>query len=116
MPNDFELFKISFEKFDQNSGFKFILINPGLTTSAFSIILSLSTSDFEIIFPRSIGDFWLAFDNTIATLVDISQSNFAGGISALIPSNFSGNIISSFLDKTSKTFLILSKYISKIFI
>ena len=93
-----------------------ILINPGLTTSAFSIILSFSTKDLDITFPRSIGDFLFAFDSTIATLVEISQSNFAGGISAFIPSKLSGKIISLFFDKELNTSLILSKYKSKIFI
>ena len=51
--------------------------------------------NYQVIFSaRSIGDFLFNFERTIATFVDISQSNFVGGISALIPSKVSGKIIS----------------------
>ena len=45
------------------------------------------------------GDFLFNFDKTIATFVEMSLLNFGGGISAVIPSSFSGKIKSPFLDK-----------------
>ena len=41
-------------------------------------------------FAISIGDFLFALESTMATLVDISQSKFDGGISTLIPFKDSG--------------------------
>jgi len=58
----------------------------------------------------------LIFDKTIATFVEISQSNFGGGISALILLKFYGISSLLFLFKSTITDLILSKYNSKIFI
>ena len=63
----------------------------------------------EIFSARSNGDFLFIFDSTIATLVEISQSNLAGGISALIPLNVSGIISSPCLFKSTIVDLILSK-------
>ena len=87
-----------------------MFIKPGLTTD----ISLISGSFFLIISAKisanSIGVFLLIFDKTIATLVEISQLNFSGGISALIPSNLSGKIISPCLDKSKRIFFKLSKY------
>ena len=41
-------------------------------------------------FAKSRGDFLFVFDKTIATFVEISQSNFSGGISTFIPFKDSG--------------------------
>ena len=92
MPNVFELAIISSIKFDQKTGLNLIFIKPGLTTSMFCISDSLFFKDNEIFSARSSGDFLFIFERTIATLVEISQSNLAGGISALIPFNVSGII------------------------
>jgi hypothetical protein len=57
------------------------------------------------------------FERTIPTLVEISQSNLEGGISALIPLNCLWNNKSHLLlFKSTITDFILSKYRSKIFI
>ena len=65
---------------------------------------------------KSNGDLLLGLERTIATLVDISQLNFSGGISTFIPDKFSGssNILFSFAFFINSK--ILSRYISKIFI
>ena len=67
-----------------------ILINPGFATE----IVSIFSSSFLIksirVFAISIGDFLFALESTMATLVDISQSKFDGGISTLIPFKDSG--------------------------
>src|SRR6056300_1537984 len=102
MPNVFELAIISSIKFDQKTGLNLIFIKPGLTTSMFF-------KDNEIFSARSNGDFLFIFERTIATLVEISQSNLAGGISALIPFNVSGIISSSFFCKSTIVDFILSK-------
>ena len=65
---------------------------------------------------RSVGDLLFNLDRTIATFVEISQLNFAGGISAVIPSSLSGKIKLPFFDRSDKISLIFSKYSSKIFI
>ena len=65
---------------------------------------------FTKILAKSDGDLLFAFDNTIATFVEISLLNFAGGISAVIPSIFSGRTILPFFDKSKRIFLILSRY------
>ena len=52
----------------------------------------------------------------MATFVDMSQLNLAGGISTFIPDKFSGstNKLSLFADFIN--FIILSRYVLKIFI
>ena len=64
----------------------------------------------------SIGDLLLGFDKTIATLVEISELNFAGGISTLIEFKFSGKFIIPFLFAVLIILIILSRYNLKIFI
>ena len=93
-----------------------ILINPGFTTVIVSISGSLFLIIKDICSAKSIGDFLFNFESTIATLVEISQSNFAGGISALIPLNVSGISNLPCLSRSVKIDLILSRYNSKIFI
>ena len=65
---------------------------------------------------KSDGDLLLILERTIATLVEISLSNFEGGISAVIPLSESGNVKSPLEDRVDKISFILSKYCSKIFI
>ena len=55
------------------------------------MFLSFFFNNPEIISASSIGGFLLIFDKTIATLVDTSPLNLAGGISTFIPDKFSGN-------------------------
>ena len=93
-----------------------MFIKPGLTTFIFSIKGSLFLIIGDICSAKSIGDFLFSFESTIATFVEISQSNFGGGISALIPLKDSGINSSSFLLSSIIIDLILSKYNSKIFI
>ena len=56
-----------------------------------SILLSLSFIKSAICLASSIGGFLLILDKTIATFVEMSPLNFAGGISTLIPDKLSGN-------------------------
>ena len=65
---------------------------------------------------HSNGDLLLILERTIATLVEISLSNFEGGISAVIPLSESGKIKSPFKESVERISFILSKYCSKIFI
>ena len=69
-----------------------MLINPGLDTD----IVSINSSDFLIwldnFSANSIAVVLFILDNTIATLVDISQLNLVGGISAVIPFILAGKI------------------------
>ena len=90
----------------------------------FCISESLFFKDNEIFSARSNGDFLFIFERTIATLVDISQSNLAGGISAII--NPSGKLDKSvnygdtgyidFVESKIVKTTIFSKYGNKIFI
>ena len=60
-------------------------------------------------FAISIGDFLLALESTMATLVEISQSKFDGGMSTLIPFKDSGK----FKDPSLFNFLIKIIILSK---
>ena len=77
---------------------------------SFSLIIG------DIFSARSNGDFLFNFERTIATFVEISLSNLAGGISEFIPFKVSGIISSPFLLRSTIIDLILSRYNSKIFI
>ena len=111
-----EFLTISSTKFVQKITLNLMLIKPGLTTDILSINLSFFLIASVKIAARSVGDFLFILDKTIATLVEISLSNFEGGISVVIPSNFSGKIKSPFLARSNKIFFILSEYWSKMFI
>src|SRR6056300_1273393 len=78
---------ILFIKFVQKNGFNFMLINPGLAIEILSIYLSRDFIFLDKLSARSKGGLLFILEITIATFVDISQSNFSGGISALILSN-----------------------------
>ena len=97
-------------------GLNLILIKPGLTTDISSISLSSFLIFSAKIDARSNGDLLLILERTIATLVEISLSNFEGGISAVIPLSESGRIKSPFEESVERISFILSKYCSKIFI
>ena len=90
-------------------------MKPGLATDILSIWSSLFFISGASFSANSIGEVLFSFDKTIATLVEISQSNFGGGISALIPLKLSGTISWFFLLSSTIIELILSKYNSKIF-
>ena len=107
---------ISLIKLDQKIGLNLILIKPGLTIVIFSIRGSFSLIIGDIFSARSNGDFLFNFERTIATFVEISLSNLAGGISEFIPFKVSGIISSPFLLRSTIIDLILSRYNSKIFI
>ena len=64
----------------------------------------------------STGDLLLGFDKIIATLVEISELHFAGGISTLIEFKFSGKFIKPSLFAVLIILIILSRYNLKIFI
>ena len=97
-------------------GLNLILIKPGLTTDISSINLSSFLIFSAKIDARSDGDLLLILERTMATLVEISLSNFEGGISAVIPLSESGRIKSPFEESVERISFILSKYCSKIFI
>ena len=86
------------------------------TDDIVSMLLSFFFNSDEIFSAKILGDVLLIFERTIATLVEISQSNFRGGTSVFIPLNVLGIITSFFLLKSTKIDLILPKYKSKIFI
>ena len=65
-------------------------MNPGFATDIVSISLSLFLISGASFSASSSGEVLLIFDKTIATFVEMSQSNFGGGISALIPLKLSG--------------------------
>ena len=79
-------------------------MKPGLTTDISSISSSFFLISSNKILASSKGDLLFIFDNTIATLVEISLSNFEGGVSAVIPSRDSGKIKSPFLDRSNIIF------------
>ena len=93
-----------------------MLIKPGFTTDISSINLSSFLIFSAKIEARSDGDLLLILERTMATLVEISLSNFEGGISAVIPFSESGKIKSPFEESVERISFILSKYCSKIFI
>ena len=74
-----------------------------------SILLSLSFIRSAICLASSSGDFLLILDKTIATFVEISPVNFAGGISTLIPDKLSGNSNKLFLWADLIIFSIFNK-------
>jgi len=86
-----------------------MFINPGFATDIVSIFSSVSLIKPTKVLAISIGDFLLALDSTIATLVDISQSKFNGGISTLIPFRDSGNSREPSLFNFLIKIIILSK-------
>ena len=116
IPYVLELIIISSTKLDQKIGLNLILIKPGLTTVTLSISGSLFLIIGDICSARSIGDLLFFLESTIATLVDMSQSNLGGGISALIPLNVSGTDSLPSLLSSVIIIFIFSKYNSKIFI
>ena len=91
-------------------------MKPGFTTDISSINSSFFFISSDKTLARSMGDFLFNLDKTIATFVEMSLSNFEGGISAVIPSSVSGKIKTLFLERSNRVFFILSKYFSKIFI
>ena len=93
-----------------------MLIKPGFTTDISSINLSSFLIFSAKIEARSDGDLLLILERTMATLVEISLSNFEGGISAVIPLSVSGRIKSPFEESVERISFILSKHCSKIFI
>ena len=70
-----------------------MFIKPGLAIVIVSINLSLSCIIGASCSASSMGDLLLILDKTIATLVEMSQLNFGGGISAFIPLKLSGTVI-----------------------
>ena len=84
IPKVFALIKTSSIKLDQNRGFKLNIYEAWLNNSyMFSIRGSFSFIIGDICSAKTNGDFLFNFERTIATFVEISQSNFVGGISAL---------------------------------
>ena len=70
-----------------------MLIKPGFATETSSIYSSKDFIFSDKILAKSKGDLLFILERTIATFVDMSQLNFSGGISALIPSKDEGKII-----------------------
>ena len=87
-----------------------------ITNGELLIDTNVNKSGWECLLPKISQHLLFNLDRTIATFVEISQLNFAGGISAVIPSSLSGKIKLPFFDRSDKISLIFSKYSSKIFI
>ena len=84
MPNSLWLLIISFKKSFQNIDLNLMLIKPGLTISILSILVSFFFKLLSIILANSNGLVLFSLDKTIATFVEMSESNCSGGISTFI--------------------------------